>query len=779
MWSLNMFRLIALLSPMVLRLFLAGAALLLTQLGHMRAVSAQPALMLPADYASHLLPPPWRASFPYRPAFGSLCSLAPLACALIDRPFAFNARLDLFVRPGAPDGTTSLLLPFSASVPLLGRAEVGLGSCYTAFLTGSSNGDPSSAIPLAQRPSGLCPFWLAGKFLIFPWFRDPHTHPALAVEYQGEYQAGPFAGLNQLGLPGPLSKVSLSYRHPLGGLELSGAASVLVDHTTHAGTVQLGGHVGYRLPVGEHFWIFAQALAQVPSFGPSIPAAQAGQTINLAPPLAGTLVVGAQQRADFGLGVGLSLMLTKSELETRVDVLFRLLSFEVGPHIKPLIPARPKTEEVPKGEPRVVPPAVPDFCPPGQPAASHCVPAPPQKPVQERLPGSPCYLYSEDGKEQMEMGHIDSTGHFCDWDGLHLPLGAVIPPDAPEALALAPRAAPPAGSAPVAAGPPRARRAALKKPSGPLVVLPATRPAEAAAAPALAPRSGEPVRAGSASCALPALWRREGPLARGFIDGAIEACEHSEQIIEAVQEHGPLVVLPRPQDVKDWWVETKEQCLDRLGPCIRDKAQAARAELNRFRRMSWEEKQYQLGKLGFEVVEQAVINAALPGGGAATGTGVRVAEGAAEKQIVKAAERKLEKEAAVHASEAAAKKAAEEAAAAEAKHAAETEAKRAAEAQAAGAQAQQYVPRDADGSPLPLPRGPHGELLPSTPDPHTQIGWRDGRKGGYRQTREFGENGKPVKDTDWTDHGRPKQHQSPHDHPWEDNPTGGTPRRGN
>lgn len=35
-----------------------------------------------------------------------------------------------------------------------------------------------------------------------------------------------------------------------------------------------------------------------------------------------------------------------------------------------------------------------------------------------------------------------------------------------------------------------------------------------------------------------------------------------------------------------------------------------------------------------------------------------------------------------------------------------------------------------------------------------------------------------FENTDWTDHGRPKQHSSPHDHPWEENPTGGTPRRG-
>jgi hypothetical protein len=145
------------------------------------------------------------------------------------------------------------------------------------------------------------------------------------------------------------------------------------------------------------------------------------------------------------------------------------------------------------------------------------------------------------------------------------------------------------------------------------------------------------------------------------VDGALEAQAHADQIYQAIAQHGPLVLLPRPQDVADWWHETKEQCLNRLGPCIQDKAKEARAELNRYRRMSWEEKQYELGKLGFQAVEETVINAVLPGGGAAGRAGVKVAEQAAEKQFVKAAERKLEMAAATHAGEAAAQKAAGEA----------------------------------------------------------------------------------------------------------------------
>ena len=184
-------------------------------------------------------------------------------------------------------------------------------------------------------------------------------------------------------------------------------------------------------------------------------------------------------------------MLTRSELETRLDVLFRLLSFEVGPHIKPLIPSRPKAEEVPKVVPRVMlPPAVPGVCTSGQPPKPDCLPALPPQPVQERLPGSPCYLYSEDGKEQLEMGHIDSTGRYCDWDGLHLPLGAVIPPGDAASSTVAPPWVPMPGLAPVGTIRPRARRPAFKEPPGPLVVLPAPRPAVTAAASAPAAASG-------------------------------------------------------------------------------------------------------------------------------------------------------------------------------------------------------------------------------------------------------------------------------------------------
>ena len=83
--------------------------------------------------------------------------------------------------------------------------------------------------------------------------------------------------------------------------------------------------------------------------------------------------------------------------------------------------------------------------------------------------------------------------------------------------------------------------------------------------------------------------------------------------------------------------------------------------------------------------------------------------------------------------------------------------------------------------PLPLPRSKHGVDLPSSNSPHTQIGWRVSKRDDqppYRQTREWGYNGKEIKTTDWTDHGRPKNHTNPHDHSCKPNTTGGTPERG-
>jgi len=79
----------------------------------------------------------------------------------------------------------------------------------------------------------------------------------------------------------------------------------------------------------------------------------------------------------------------------------------------------------------------------------------------------------------------------------------------------------------------------------------------------------------------------------------------------------------------------------------------------------------------------------------------------------------------------------------------------------------------------PLPRDKRTkEPVPDTDKPHTQLGTRKGSKGKYPQAREFDKDGKPVRDIDFTDHGRPHEHTKPHQHKHIENSTGGTPQRG-
>ncbi len=77
----------------------------------------------------------------------------------------------------------------------------------------------------------------------------------------------------------------------------------------------------------------------------------------------------------------------------------------------------------------------------------------------------------------------------------------------------------------------------------------------------------------------------------------------------------------------------------------------------------------------------------------------------------------------------------------------------------------------------PLPQDQHGVKTPDTDAPHTQLGKESGSKGKYTQAREFDENGQPVRDIDFTDHGRPHNHTNPHQHRYKENPTGGTKQR--
>ncbi len=64
-----------------------------------------------------------------------------------------------------------------------------------------------------------------------------------------------------------------------------------------------------------------------------------------------------------------------------------------------------------------------------------------------------------------------------------------------------------------------------------------------------------------------------------------------------------------------------------------------------------------------------------------------------------------------------------------------------------------------------LPRDSNGRALPDSPFPHIQLGQRTSRrrKKTYTQVREFGENGKLIRDIDFTDHDR-GDHTNPHQH---------------
>ena len=81
-----------------------------------------------------------------------------------------------------------------------------------------------------------------------------------------------------------------------------------------------------------------------------------------------------------------------------------------------------------------------------------------------------------------------------------------------------------------------------------------------------------------------------------------------------------------------------------------------------------------------------------------------------------------------------------------------------------------------------MPSDQHGNPVPSSEYPHTQLGTRKGRKGEYTQGREwdYNEDGKlePKRLIEFTDHGRPNEHTNPHQHKYLPNKTGGTPKHG-
>ena len=80
----------------------------------------------------------------------------------------------------------------------------------------------------------------------------------------------------------------------------------------------------------------------------------------------------------------------------------------------------------------------------------------------------------------------------------------------------------------------------------------------------------------------------------------------------------------------------------------------------------------------------------------------------------------------------------------------------------------------------PLPRDKRTKEPTSETDaPHTQLGTRESKRTGekYPQAREFDKNGNPVRDIDFTDHGRPHEHPNPHQNVYKPNATGGSLER--
>jgi hypothetical protein len=80
-----------------------------------------------------------------------------------------------------------------------------------------------------------------------------------------------------------------------------------------------------------------------------------------------------------------------------------------------------------------------------------------------------------------------------------------------------------------------------------------------------------------------------------------------------------------------------------------------------------------------------------------------------------------------------------------------------------------------------MPRTRDGEHKPDVNAPHSQIATKEGSKADYTQAKEwdYDENGElvPKRQIDFTDHGRPQNHPSPHQHKYKENETGGSLKR--
>ena len=261
------------------------------------------------------------------------------------------------------------------------------------------------------------------------------------------------------------------------------------------------------------------------------------------------------------------------------------------------------------------------------------------------------------------MGNIDATGQYCEWDGLRLPLGAMIDP--PRRVLQAERAkstdpvppsqrpavqatSVPAETVAQAAPSPKAQR--RKFSPGPAVAASPPQPQQSTKpVPPHAPHQDRFERVTEEPPSVPG-----SPFASGFVDGAKESYKHARDLYQAVKQHGPSVVIPSREAAEAWLKEIKEQCLDHLDDCVREKAEEAAQELNDFRRKPWEDKTYTFGHWGwgaFEMTVETFAAGALSGAGASLRMGEAAAERTLAKGAAKAAVKKAAQEAGTEAME--------------------------------------------------------------------------------------------------------------------------------
>ena len=766
------------------------------------AMAAILALLRPA-IAQRAIPEP-----ALLPNSNPLCDGILVPCLVMD-DFAGHAFVQPQLLPSTDLRDTAAVLPFGIALGLAGRVAGGL-STHFAFWKESDvlyQQFGPLRLNLTVRLLPIFPLWTgSGDSENNETGQLDYSPPRsfrLGLSYEHEVRVWRFDGANSLGLLTDLASLRLVASWMLGPLQLGGSLGALYDWGGQFATGELAAHVGLYLPFFKALKVYAEAL------GRGAPALVKKDT--LVPAAEGVTRPDAIHPQS-ALGIGLSF-----HPHARVDlgvsvhrgfgglapwtVSLNLLTLSIG-----------KTYQERKATPVLQGAAAVarEF---GTWAAEQW------KSIDPYLKHD-CILYDDNHQPTNPLGDLGPDGNACIYRGLRVPIGPHFWHNKADTLLCNDRALKDCFLF-------RPNRDAEWEPIHPMLVSgdcfayyngqPWMRVGTSTADKQGCERDGHVIPVGQIlkpdrdaaghycydepdkiTKQTKKLWCLQAPdhpqtdaqylmrrWARGIDRSQEDLARQAGQVGKVLDEGAQGVPLHATTPVREA-ERAASETISRIKNVTKDDAERMfQAVLTGARNQLKKPLRQQLGDLAEEVGDtMASPSTYIPSGGT-LGRGTQLAGDAAKaaadagqvgKNTVRAAK------AAEHAEQAASDAVKAEKTAVRAAHAAQTEAKQAAEAQAkqtATATAHHYVPRDTAGHPLPLPRSPHGELLPLSSAPHTQIGWRDGRKGGYRQTREFGEKGKPIKDTDWTDHGRPKQHQNPHDHLWEDNPTGGTPRRGN